>query len=1033
MKPQQPLPVLSLAPDAFDHWREPFVLIDENWHLLFANDAAVHLSGLPRAALLERPFQEVFGIALGSPLDEVTRRVMRTREPETFEASTPESGIWVQGTVFTFGRGLGVLYQDVSVKKRAEARQATLYRVTSELSGAVTPQQVVDVILEQALPAADADSASVGVLDEAGEHLQLLGAYNYERTVEAFLRAVPLSIDIPATFVTRSGEPVFADADVLSRRFRDYHQVRSKGTTSMAVLPLTVSGRTFGFLALIYRSPERVFDDSERQFLTALAGQCAQAIDRAHQYRRAQEELQARQASEGAFAAERARLEAVLEHLPVGVLLGEVPSARITQGNARVEEIFGHPVYYSQNVEEYAAWRGFHLDGRPVQPHEWPLARVAMHGETTRGEEMIYVRPDGTSRVIDVTSAPVRDADGNAIAAVVVVDDVTERKRTEEAVRELNSSLETLVQERTAELAERTRALQAFVEFAEAAGTEWDVQRLAKHTMGVFRAFFSECSAAYYEQTGVFWHARAWTEDLEPDVIASITSGIPVDAPAFEAAARTRAPVFVDGWDPDREQVAATEAYGTVALYPLLVQGATHAILAVGLKDAQRWREQDKAVVRAAGRSLNLALERAEVASRLEAQRTALANRTQALEAFAELTRDLSVEAEPYSLISRAQEIVLSLLPDGYAPYYERDGDVWRLMSQVGDRRNPDMQRIVEAGLPYASQSLRVPYETGRAHYQDAYDYTEDQFQIDWAQVGAVATLPVMVGGHVHGIFAIGLFGQRGWTDADRALLETVVRSLGLALEAASSTAALRERTRELERSNAELERFAYVSSHDLQEPLRTVASYAELLAHRYSGQLDERAEKYLGFITSGALRMRTLIHDLLRYSRLSTAPADGQRREVDADAAVADALSNLAATIADTGARLDVGPLPRVPVERGRLTQVFQNLIGNTLKFRRDGVTPSVRVRAEREEAAWHFTVQDNGIGIEAAYLDRIFEIFQRLHTRELYEGTGIGLAVCKKIVEQAGGRMWVESTPGEGSTFHFTLPHMEKRARAR
>lgn len=166
---------------------------------------------------------------------------------------------------------------------------------------------------------------------------------------------------------------------------------------------------------------------------------------------------------------------------------------------------------------------------------------------------------------------------------------------------------------------------------------------------------------------------------------------------------------------------------------------------------------------------------------------------------------------------------------------------------------------------------------------------------------------------------------------------------------------------------------------------------------------------------------MRSLIHDLLAYSRLSSPAAE--RAQADAKDAFLRATANLETTIREAGAVVTAGEMPVVQVDEGRLTQVFQNLIGNAIKFRREGVPPAVHVHVRREGAYWHFTVVDNGLGIEPEYASRIFQVFQRLHTREAYEGNGIGLAICQKIVEQAGGQLWVESVPGEGSTFHFTL----------
>jgi PAS domain S-box-containing protein len=230
----------------------------------------------------------------------------------------------------------------------------------------------------------------------------------------------------------------------------------------------------------------------------------------------------------------------------------------------------------------------------------------------------------------------------------------------------------------------------------------------------------------------------------------------------------------------------------------------------------------------------------------------------------------------------------------------------------------------------------------------------------------------------------------------------------------------LRNRAEELARSNRELEQFAYVASHDLQEPLRTVSGFAELLAKRYQKQLGEEADEYIGFITAGTRRMKSLIEDLLRYSRVSRERTE--LSQVDLNTVLQTALANLQAAISGSGAHIDAGPLPSLRADRQQLVQLFQNLVGNALKFRSEA-PPEVRIRAERHKGEWWFSVRDNGIGIDPASAERVFQLFQRLHTRDVYEGNGIGLTICKKIVDLHGGRIWVE--PGNpGSIFYFTLP---------
>ncbi len=234
--------------------------------------------------------------------------------------------------------------------------------------------------------------------------------------------------------------------------------------------------------------------------------------------------------------------------------------------------------------------------------------------------------------------------------------------------------------------------------------------------------------------------------------------------------------------------------------------------------------------------------------------------------------------------------------------------------------------------------------------------------------------------------------------------------------------AELKEYAWNLKRSNEDLERFAYVSSHDLQEPLRAIVSYTQLLERRYKGQLGSDADEYIHYIVDGGKRMQALIHDLLEYSRVVNR---GRPFETaDTEAVLAAVVQDLRSGIEESGAVVTYDPLPAVLADPTQLKQVFLNLIANAIKFRREDEPPRIHVAAERTGEMVRFSVRDNGIGIEPQYRDRIFVIFQRLHGREQYEGTGIGLPLCKRIVERHGGTIGVESEPGTGSTFYFTLP---------
>jgi len=232
----------------------------------------------------------------------------------------------------------------------------------------------------------------------------------------------------------------------------------------------------------------------------------------------------------------------------------------------------------------------------------------------------------------------------------------------------------------------------------------------------------------------------------------------------------------------------------------------------------------------------------------------------------------------------------------------------------------------------------------------------------------------------------------------------------------------LEQQAEELIRSNRDLEQFAYVASHDLQEPLRKVASFCQLLQRRYAGQLDERADQYIAFAVDGAQRMQRLINDLLAFSRIGRVTTNFT--EIDLGQLVEGVVDHHRAAVKAVGGQISWSDLPVVHGEEPLLTALVENLVGNSIKFQRAGVPPQITVSGRQDGEFWEITCADNGIGIEPEFADKVFVIFQRLHGKEAYPGTGIGLAVAKKIVEYHGGRIWVDSTDGPGTTIRFTLP---------
>ncbi|GMA14293.1 ATP-binding protein [Deinococcus metallilatus] len=421
------------------------------------------------------------------------------------------------------------------------------------------------------------------------------------------------------------------------------------------------------------------------------------------------------------------------------------------------------------------------------------------------------------------------------------------RERGEELGREVAA--------RTAELEQRTAALDAFARFTETAGDTTDPAELARHALNVLRVMLPGLHGTYFELDGAMWKGRVWSGNLREDVVTLVRAGIPQDTPSFARPMQERQAVFVNGWEAAVEGLEATEGYGAGAFYPFFTRGKPHSLLTLGTVQARRWTGREQDIIRAVGRSLDLAFERTEQTARVAAQNEALAARTQALE-----------------------------------------------------------------------------------------------------------------------------------------------------------------------RSNAELEQFAYVASHDLQEPLRSVTSFSQLLVSRYASEQDPRAQQYVRYISEGTERMARLIQDLLAFSRVATHQEAFQ--PTPTAQVVEQVLQDLRSQIRETGTQVTLGELPTVVGDSTQLRQLFQNLIGNAIKFRAPDRVPEVQVGAVREGECWRFDVRDNGVGIAPEFFERIFVIFQRLHTRDQYEGNGIGLAIAKKIVERHGGQITLTSREGGGTTFSFTLP---------
>jgi signal transduction histidine kinase len=332
---------------------------------------------------------------------------------------------------------------------------------------------------------------------------------------------------------------------------------------------------------------------------------------------------------------------------------------------------------------------------------------------------------------------------------------------------------------------------------------------------------------------------------------------------------------------------------------------------------------------------------------------------------------------------------------------------------------SPLIDILLAGRVPIVKEELEIKASFGSSEQSEKEKLLAAAAQLD--EFGIAVCIPLMRH-EIIGMFNLGpKKSGKVFSTQELNKLATLGNQIAIALENAKLMEELRHKAEELTRSNKELEQFAYIASHDLQEPLRSVSGYLQLLERRYKDKLDTDAERFITRAVDASFRMQTQINDLLAYSRVDSR---GKPFEpTDCTSVVDRVVANLQAAIDISGAVVAYNSLPTIMADASQMAQLFQNLIGNAIKFRNDK-PPEIHIGAERKNGEWLFSVCDNGIGIDPQYSERIFQVFQRLHSSTEYPGTGIGLAICKKVVERHGGRIWVESSPGKGSTFFFTIP---------
>jgi signal transduction histidine kinase len=584
------------------------------------------------------------------------------------------------------------------------------------------------------------------------------------------------------------------------------------------------------------------------------------------------------------------------------------------------------------------------------------------------------------------------------------------------------------------QLDEERAALEAFTRFTEEVGSETDVQSLVQRAITLLA---DTCSAdtVYLAHEGEMLKATIWNPHFNAALLTRLRAGVLVKQSSLALILQQNTAAFIDHWVDHRDaaEIWIKESVHLQAMagYPLFEEGELAGIVIIGSRTRSTWDERTKGIIRAVGHSLDLALERAQQAEALRQKNAELAARTQTLEGFSLLTREFSLEHDPVTLIGRTQELILSLLPEGVSTYYELQDDHWHLRSHRGAFHDHALLKALQAGVPRGSiLNIERPAATGQPYYQDRFDAgTSLVAQREFEAIRATAGLPILVTDQVQGVLVVGLYQARTWSAPERAVLETVARSLGLVLERSLATRAVLEQRDALDLqaaslagANEELQAFSYSVSHDLRTPVRHMIGFLGLARKALDGRLDDRSARYLDVVEQAGGRMNTLIDALLDLSRATQQSLRPGR--VDLNGLMTQIQTTLLPDLLTRNIRWEIVPLPAVWGDADALKQVLTQLTENAVKFTRTRDPAIIKVWAEDQGDAWGVFVQDNGLGFDPRYQDRLFNLFQRLHSADEAGGTGVGLASVRRLILKHGGQVFAQGQVGEGATFGFTIP---------
>jgi PAS domain S-box-containing protein len=893
--------------------------------------------------------------------------------------------------------------QDVTQRKRAEGRVELLAETAGELLAAGSPQAVIERLCRKVLQFLDCQFFFNFLVDPAAGRLHLNACSGISDAQARNLEWLDFGSAICGC-AARDACRIVAQ-DIQHTPDPRTELVKPLGVQAYACHPLIVQGRVLGTLSF-GTSNRTKFDADELSLMKAVADQVAIALERQQTQaalKKANEELEHRVAIRTAALHAAERYARGLLEASLDPLVTISPDGKITDVNQATETVTGlhrrnlvgtsFSAYFTEPDKAEAGYQKVIADGLL---RDYPLTVRHASGATT---DVLY------------NAVVYRNVAGEAQGVFAAARDITALKAMESVLRDSEARYRSLV--------------------TASAQVVWttDPQGAVTQQMPTWEAFTGHTFAQY--------QGGGWLNSLHPDDRAQ-THAVWSRAVASRALYETEyrvlrrdgqyRHVLARGVPVLREDGSIREWVGTCT-------DITERRLAERRRDFTSALLALFAQKTTANDYLNSVVHAVHGWCGCQAVGIRVLNEKQQIPYeswvgfdphFIELEHDRSLEREPCLCLHALNGALARIDPSLLTPTGSlRTDDALAFAKNLpADGLTPHPSHCINFGIKSLTV-IPIRYREAAIGALHLADRRPGQFPL--SSVEFLESMTPLIGEALH----------RFQTEAELARhrdhLEILVRDRTRALEAANAQlqVEIQERARaqetiqrtaeDLQRSNRDLEQFAYVASHDLQEPLRAVGGYVKLLRRRFPDQIDPKALEYISGAAEGAARMERLVRDLLAFSRVGT--RGGDFTPTDTNQALRDALQNLQSSIQARQAAVTSDPLPTVPVDATQMTQLFQNLIGNALKFQSER-PPEVQVSAKKQDARWVFSIRDNGIGIDPQYFERIFQIFQRLHTRTHYEGTGIGLAICKKIVERHGGTIWVESQPGQGSTFYFAFP---------